>query len=296
MPRNTHARGPAVPEATPALIRWGAVLGGMIIGLSLLIVLTTLWLALVYGAQVTAVEANITWFLAGSAVVAMLVGGFLAGWLSGVPGAGPGFFNGVTVWGLILIAALAIGTPGMLQIVDPTTIGAEQAAGQLAGQGDAMWAAFVSLLVGALAAGLAGMVGGMITRPAGVYGPAVEEERVAERRSADTRPVPPHTHAEGGTVDLRDGERERADERQPATARPGPRSSRGARVETDISRDETFIPVVPRFLSPGDPDGFPVLPCRAFLMSGDRAAGSRSPAPRSGRRAPALRPRSARPA
>jgi hypothetical protein len=211
MPRNTRVSEPATPEATPALIRWGAVLGGMIIGLSLLIVLTALWLALIYGAGITAVEANITWFLAGSAVVAMLVGGFLAGWLSGVPGAGPGFFNGLTVWGLILIAGLAIGAPGLLQTLGPLAITPEQAAGELAAQPDAVWATFISLLIGALAAGLGGTLGGAITRPAGVYAPP------AWSRDGDR--VPPHTHAEGQTIDVRDGERAKEHERAQARDR-----------------------------------------------------------------------------
>ena len=82
----------------------------------------------------------------------------------------------------------------------------EQAAGQLATQGDAVWAAFVSLLVGALAAGIGGMIGGAVTRPAGLYGPAVAEASwTDERARAETAPVPPHTHAQGRTIDLRDG-------------------------------------------------------------------------------------------
>jgi hypothetical protein len=165
-PMNRTHRTAASPAA-PSLIRWGAVVGGVILGMSLLLLLASLWVAIGFGAGTDAVADNLEWFLAGSAVVAMFVGGYLAGWLSGVPGTGPGFFNGLTVWGAILIGSLAVGIPGALNMVtiDPNTI----AGGEVGVDGQALWAPFVSLLIGAIAAGLGGVLGGATTRPATAY-------------------------------------------------------------------------------------------------------------------------------
>jgi hypothetical protein len=204
-----HFRGDMNPPPVPSLIRWGAVLGGMVIGGSLMLVLVTLWLAIGYGADATVIQDNLTWFVMASAIVAMFVGGFLAGWLSGIPGAGPGFFNGLTVWGLILVVSLAIGIPGFfgtvgMELVDPI------APDQLTGQGDALWATLLSLVIGALTAGLGGALGGITTRPAFVYAGPEADVHLAERRAVT--PVPPHEHRAGQTVDLsNDVERERAE-------------------------------------------------------------------------------------
>lgn len=193
--------------ATPALVRWGAVAGGVVIGLSLLVVLSTLWLALAVTAGAGAVEANLSWFLAGSAIVAMFIGALLAGWLSGVPGFAPGFFNGLTVWGLILILSLAIGTPGAMQAFGvPATA---EPVGALALGGEVLWAAFVSLIIGAIAAGLGGGLGGLITRPAFVYAaPGATQHRKAPR----DEPAP-----EAGAADDRT---QRLPDQHSATAEP----------------------------------------------------------------------------
>lgn len=183
---------PTPSGATPALIRWGAVFGGMVIGLALLIVLTTLWMALGVGTGVEGIEGNLNWFIAGSAILAMFVGGMLAGWLSGVPGAGPGFFNGLTVWGLILIASIFIGAPGAAQLLGADIAGLQLDAGTIGGDtSTALWAGFVSLLVGAVAAGLGGALGGIMTRPAFLYAAphaqVYREEAATDRHTTERR-------------------------------------------------------------------------------------------------------------
>jgi hypothetical protein len=207
----THRTG---ASTAPSLIRWGAVVGGVILGMSLLLLLASLWVAIGFGAGVAAVAENLEWFMAGSAVVAMFAGGYLAGWLSGVPGTGPGFFNGLTVWGAILIGSIAVGVPGALSAIniDPATLTGAQA--DMAVQGQALWAPFVSLLIGALAAGLGGVLGGATTRPASAYTtPVVTEttedrEIVRDTRTDDARRIEydgPRNRSER-TVDLREDE------------------------------------------------------------------------------------------
>lgn len=163
--RTSESYGAAA--AAPSLIRWGAVFGGTVVGLSLLMLLTTLMFALAYGNGMEAVESNLPWFIAGTAALCMFIGGMVAGWLSGVPGAGPGFFNGLSVWALILLAALAVGVPSLVGAAGiDISLASTPDAGELAAQGDELWAGFISLLVGALTAAIGGMIGGAMTHPA----------------------------------------------------------------------------------------------------------------------------------
>ena len=109
---------------SPQRVRWGAVFAGVVLGLALLALLTTLWFALAYNSNVDVVRDNLEWFIGGTAVAALFLGGLLSGWLSGVRGPGSGFFNGITMWGLILIVAVAVGLPAVFNIFDfgPVTI------------------------------------------------------------------------------------------------------------------------------------------------------------------------------
>lgn len=182
MARNaTTATG--VVTGTPSLIRWSSVVGGAVIGLALLVLLATLLGALAVGTGAEGLRAAMGWAIGGSAIVAMFVGGLLAGWLSGVPGAWPGLFNGLTVWALVIVVAIALGIPGLMQAIGiegltETTIGVEPAT--------AAWAGFVSLLIGAVAAGLGGALGGATTRPAFVYA-APRAETIGEDRREEPR-------------------------------------------------------------------------------------------------------------
>lgn len=169
--RTTQSYGAAA--AAPSLIRWGAVFGGAVVGLSLLMLLTTLLFALAYGNGMEQLETNLPWWVAGAAVLSMFVGGMVAGWLSGVPGIGPGFFNGLTVWAITLLTALFVGVPSLVGATGfDFSLAQAPNAQDLAAQGDGLWAGFISLLVGALTAAIGGMIGGAITRPA--FAPTTE--------------------------------------------------------------------------------------------------------------------------
>jgi hypothetical protein len=176
--------------ADTTLIRWGAVFGGVVVGLGTLILLASLWFAIAFGSGVTEIGNNLEWYIGISAIVAMFIGGLVAGWLSGIRGFGPGFFNGVSVWGISLIASLLIGVPGV--------IGAGAAGGgtptfgifdeqALLAQGDAFWASFISLLVGALAAAIGGVIGAAFTRPAQLTGRGMVERDYAMPVGASDR-------------------------------------------------------------------------------------------------------------
>ena len=107
---------PATGSPSPQRIRWGAVFAGVVVGLALLALLTTLWFALAFNSDVETVPVNLEWYVGITAIASLFIGGLLAGWLSGVRGAGSGLFNGITMWGLILIVALAVGIPAIFNV------------------------------------------------------------------------------------------------------------------------------------------------------------------------------------
>jgi len=153
---------------SPQRVRWGAVFAGVVLGLALLALLTTLWFALAYNSGVDTVRDNLEWFVGATAVGALFVGGLLAGWLSGVRGAGSGFFNGVTMWGLILIVAVAVGLPAVFNVLNLGRVTSITDEGGLIGTGvdTTLWATFWTILGGFVASGLGGLIGGAVTMPA----------------------------------------------------------------------------------------------------------------------------------
>ncbi|HZN43208.1 MAG TPA: hypothetical protein VFC08_05705 [Actinomycetota bacterium] len=155
---------------SPQRVRWGAVFAGVVLGLALLALLTTLWFALAYNSGVDVVRDNLEWFIGGTAVAALFIGGLLAGWLSGVRGPGSGFFNGITMWGLILIVAVAVGLPAVFNILNLGPVASIDEGGLIGtGVDDTLWATFFTILGGFLASGLGGLIGGAVTMPANAH-------------------------------------------------------------------------------------------------------------------------------
>lgn len=159
---------PAAGSPSPQRVRWGAVFAGVVLGLALLALLTTLWFALAFNSNVETIRINLEWYVGGSAIASLFIGGLLAGWLSGVRGAGSGLFNGITMWGLILIVALAVGIPAVFNVFNLGRISAIADGTGLTSSGvnTALWASFWTILGGFLASGLGGMIGGAFTMPA----------------------------------------------------------------------------------------------------------------------------------
>lgn len=159
-----------MPTASPSpqRIRWGAVFAGVVFGLALLALLTTLWLALAFNSGVDSIRTNIEWYIGATAVACLFFGALLAGWLSGVRGAGSGFFNGITMWGLILIVALSVGIPSIFNVFSLGRVSSLAEGSTLIDTrvDTALWASFWTILGGFVAAGLGGLIGGAITTPA----------------------------------------------------------------------------------------------------------------------------------
>jgi peptidoglycan/LPS O-acetylase OafA/YrhL len=126
-----------------------------VLGTALLALLTTLWFALAFNSGVDSIRVNLEWYVGITAIVCLFVGGLLAGWLSGVRGAGAGFFNGLTVWGLFLIVALAVGIPAIFNVFNLGRVSAITDGTGLTGSGvdTALWVSFWTILGGFLAWG-----------------------------------------------------------------------------------------------------------------------------------------------
>jgi hypothetical protein len=163
-PVGRERRGPAV-AGVPVPMRWGSVFAGAIVGLAVLVLINSLWFAL--GTDVGFIEDNLHWFRLVSAIIAFFVGGVIAGWMSGLGGAVTGMFQGVTVWGLVLIGTLALDVPESLEIFD-------QAAAPLGEWGTGtLWATFLSLAGGLVVAAIGGVFGGGLS---GAVGPGARDE------------------------------------------------------------------------------------------------------------------------
>jgi putative membrane protein (TIGR04086 family) len=160
-----------------ALIHWGSVFAGAVWALALTVLLSALWLALGYGSEIGTIRDNLEWFLAASAMLALFVGGYLAGWLPGVRGWAPGLINGMTVWGLMITVSLLIGVPSVLGGaaalldnvggVSRVTGGGGQSLGN--GVDPGLWAGFLTALIGFVLAALGGALGGASPRDADMY-------------------------------------------------------------------------------------------------------------------------------
>jgi hypothetical protein len=148
----------------PSLVRWSGVWAGTITSIAVMALLTSLWVAIGYGSGQGWVSGYINWWIGGSAIASLFVGGFLAAWVTRPPGAAQGLVDALIVWGLVLIAGALFALPGT-NIVDTSQ--------------SILWTTFWSLLVGLGAAVVGGGMGGAMSRPGG-------EERISTTGEATT--------------------------------------------------------------------------------------------------------------
>jgi hypothetical protein len=159
-----NATGDNVPSP---LLKWSAVFGGLVLGLAMLLLLSSLWLALAYGSEVDTIRDNLRWFMGASAVLSLFVAAILTGYLSGVRGAGPGLLHGLTLWGLLMLLSVTVGIPALLNVFGLNALANGAAtATTLSSRGSdgTLWVTFWTLIGGFVAAGLGGMIGASFTR------------------------------------------------------------------------------------------------------------------------------------
>jgi hypothetical protein len=179
-----------VDNVPSPLLKWSAVFGGLVLGLALLMVLSTLWLALGYGSEIATIRDNLGWFVGISAIVSLFVAGILTGYLSGVRGAGPGLLHGLTLWGLLMLVSVTVGIPALLNVFGLNQLvstGAATANTLTNTSSDGtLWVSFWTLLGGFIAAGIGGMIGASFTR---AEPGAVNVNRPVVRRDIATEPA-----------------------------------------------------------------------------------------------------------
>lgn len=133
-------------SSTPALlsrVSWGAIFAGTIIALGTLILLGMMGSAIGFrsvdpgsGAAFDGVGigAAIWWIL--SSIIALGIGGYVAGRLSGIPDKASSSAHGAAVWGLVTVLTLWLATSAIGSVLNTATsalTGAVQAAGNVAG-------------------------------------------------------------------------------------------------------------------------------------------------------------------
>ncbi len=192
-------------------IDWGGVWAGLVWTIGLLVLLSSLWLALGFGGSNIEIFAdNIEWWLAGTAVFSLFIGGVVAGWAPRARGAGAGFVNGMTVWGLLLTISIIIGVPSVLggaAIVGDTLQAAntatDGATGGITFDGNAsLWATFWTALIGFATAAIGGVIGGNMPKRDETLDPVDTRADVRrdrddvddDRRTFRGNTVPAHTH------------------------------------------------------------------------------------------------------
>ena len=122
-------------NVAPNLVRWGAVFAGTVISLGVFALLSALWVAIAYSDTDASgwISGNLPWFLGGTAIAALFLAGLLAGFLSGVRGAGSGLLNGLTAWGLLFVASVLTVVPGLTAITSNLGAGLSAGTNQLGG-------------------------------------------------------------------------------------------------------------------------------------------------------------------
>jgi len=190
-------------------IDWGGVWAGLVWTIGLMVLLSSLWLALAFGGSNVEIFADqIEWWLAGTAIGSLLVGGIVAGWAPRARGVGAGLVNGMTVWGLLLTISIIIGVPSILggaAIVGDTLEVANDATGGatdgLALDGNtSLWATFWTALIGFATAAIGGMIGGNLPKRDETIEPYESREdlrareRVDDERAFRGTTVPAHMH------------------------------------------------------------------------------------------------------
>lgn len=191
-------------DSRSSLMRWSAIFGGLILGLGLLMVLTALFLALAYGSEVPEIRTNLSWYIGGSAVLALFLGAVFTGYLTGVRSAGTGMLHGFALWGLLLALTVTVGIPSILNVFNLGAVVTE-ATRNLANEGSTvLWASFWTLVGGFVAAGIGGAIGGAGSRGERTHERTVTRTDLDDLSAHGHDDLGVHTHdAEGGLVDVR---------------------------------------------------------------------------------------------
>jgi len=182
-------------------VSWGAVFAGTVVGSAILLLLSLLVSGAAVGHPGSTFAQHLGWWLGGAAIVCTFAAGFLAAAFSGSSGPGVGLVQGLTVWGLLTLVALAAASGAVTAfraMVSASPVDAPEAW---------LWSTFWSVLAGLVAATLGGLTGSGLA--------AAEEDAFVVQTSSDRPTWVDRDEDEPSQFRLVDGP---VGDRDPATA------------------------------------------------------------------------------
>jgi len=125
-------------------VHWGGVFAGLVIGLGSLVLLSSFWIALGFGSDQGWVADNLDWWLGGMLLVALAIGGYVAG--RSALTAASASANAAVVWGFTIIALTLAGGTTLFSSVNLKPLLARPGGANAAGP----WLTFVAIVLGLL--------------------------------------------------------------------------------------------------------------------------------------------------
>jgi hypothetical protein len=162
------------------LVRWGAVFSGTIIGLALTLLAGSLWAGFAFGSHQAVFYDHLAWWFAGTAIATTFLAALTAAVVADRGGVSAGLVNGLTTWGLLVLAPFVGSAPSLAAYgaTRPITVNGIRIAVTTVRP----WTTFWALFIGLGAAAVGGMMGGHL-------GPVRRRRRrgIGFRETRDTR-------------------------------------------------------------------------------------------------------------
>lgn len=150
------------PQTTAPVIHWAALSSGAVIGLGLSLVADLLWSAAAFSSRTSSFYSHLAWWYGGTLIAAALVGALSGAALSSTRGPIAGVANGLTTWGVMVLAtaAAAVVVAAASGTTSPLRIGGSTITVDVLRPYVAFWASVLALG----AAGIGGAAGGLVPR------------------------------------------------------------------------------------------------------------------------------------
>lgn len=170
------AAAAAVP-VTRDLVRWGPVWAGLLISIPIQLVLSALGFAIALSAlnptaanYTQRLASTMTWWSAISFLIAMFIGGYIAGRMAAVSGVRNGLAQGTLVWALALLAGVILSALGAAGVLGTATnlqpllargvpLSGPEARTLISSTSTGMWWFFIGAVVAWIAAAVGGILG-----------------------------------------------------------------------------------------------------------------------------------------
>lgn len=153
-------------------VRWGPIWAGVISAVAVMMLLSTLGVAIgatAFDAGDPALETGAYIWGGISALIAFFVGGYVAGRSAAVGGSMAGAFNGSMVWALALVLSVvlsALGAGAAIGLLGQFGVTGDEAAGLFGGLDETgLWWTFIAMVVGLVVASVGGLVGAPRNNP-----------------------------------------------------------------------------------------------------------------------------------